>query len=135
MFSLYRDYTVRVGSDNANSGGVVVQVQSLKKSDSYNKETGANDVGVVVLAKPLEFTDSIKAVLIPKKGRAASNIKGPTYVSGYDSNSSVKVVESQVLSAKECKEKFSTEVSKDKACGVVGDSAKCTVSIKNSLRI
>lgn len=124
----YRDYTVRVGSDNGKDGGVVAQVKKLVKIEGYNEKTGANDVGIVVLTKPLVFSDTVKAILIPKLGRAVAELKGPTIVTGYGTNSSLQVVEPKVLTSKECNEKFKTTLSNDKACGELGGSSKCMVS-------
>lgn len=93
-------------------------VKQIQASKEYKESTGANDIGIVVLATALKFNDKIKSIAIPNpKARSTSN-EGPAKIAGK---------KSKVLTPEECKKKFGTSVPKDKACASVSGSANCKV--------
>lgn len=106
----------------------MVAVKSIIKSKRYNESSGANDVGVLILSTPLEFTDSVKSIALPDPRQRSYNV-GPVHFSGQGRNSTVKVIKSKIYSFKECSKKFNTTtLTKDKGCAAVNASSKCEVS-------
>ncbi|XP_061398828.1 trypsin delta-like [Musca vetustissima] len=59
---------VRVGSRFYNSGGEVVGISEVKIHPSYRRSD--NDIALLKLSKPLEFSDNIKNITIARKAPA-----------------------------------------------------------------
>ncbi|XP_026756774.2 trypsin CFT-1-like [Galleria mellonella] len=57
-------WRVRVGSTNANSGGVVHNVNAIITHGSYNSGTNDNDVSILRLSSNLAYTDVIQPASI-----------------------------------------------------------------------
>lgn len=58
-------FFVRVGSDEAESGGVLVAVDRIVIHPQFNESRAANDIAIIFLADILDFTDSVGPITLP----------------------------------------------------------------------
>lgn len=56
--------TVMAGSNFLNSGGVFHQAQSIRVHPSYNRVTFANDVGILQVTTPFQWTARVQPVVL-----------------------------------------------------------------------
>ncbi|KAE8742007.1 hypothetical protein FOCC_FOCC012448 [Frankliniella occidentalis] len=56
--------TVRVGSNQLDSGGRVVAVSQTRVHEFYDATNNYNDIGLLALERNLNFTDAVKPVLL-----------------------------------------------------------------------
>ncbi|XP_016967495.3 trypsin alpha-like [Drosophila biarmipes] len=73
-------FTVRVGSTLKNIGGRVVQVAAIKSFERYVVNTSTNDIAVMRLSEPLEFSNKVQPISWAEKNPAPGT---PAYVSGW----------------------------------------------------
>lgn len=53
---------VRAGSTSSREGGIVAKVSDIISHEGFSVSNLDNDVALLQLAEPLEFTDSVKAI-------------------------------------------------------------------------
>lgn len=58
-------YFVRVGSSQAEEGGILVPVARVDVHPSYNKTTSENDLALLFLSEVLEFDESVNVIALP----------------------------------------------------------------------
>ncbi|XP_054712012.1 proclotting enzyme-like [Uloborus diversus] len=79
---------VRLGAHdlriNDEPGAVTVPVQSVRRHEQYDQRTYRNDIAVLRLARPVEFTDKIAPVCLPYDSLRDQDLTGKTsYVIGF----------------------------------------------------
>ncbi|XP_017047452.1 trypsin alpha-like [Drosophila ficusphila] len=62
-----KHYQVRVGSSMKNSKGTLIPVAAIKSHDKFFKPTAVNDIAVMRLSKPIEFSSKVQAIPLAKK--------------------------------------------------------------------
>ena len=75
-------FTIRVGSNRAGTGGQVIPVARIINHESYNSRTYANDICIMKLSRNLVMSASIRAILLPAQGMAVPHAAMAT-VSGW----------------------------------------------------
>lgn len=124
---MYREYKIRVGSNNPHSGGVTVNISKVTRDSEYNEKTGDNDIAIVELSTLLEFNEFIQSVPVKRVTHfPITEIVQPA-VGKYDSKFWKQIM---LIPPKLCKERYHVTVAKDKSCFVLhgaNGSLECTV--------
>ncbi|XP_037708558.1 trypsin alpha-like [Drosophila subpulchrella] len=79
-----KDFKIRVGSALKNSGGRLVQVAAIKSFEMYVLNTTENDIAVMRLSEPLEFTNKVQTISLADKNPDPGT---PAFVSGWGATS------------------------------------------------
>lgn len=64
--------SIRAGSSNRNSGGVVVAVKRIIQHPNYSGHGNDYDISLLSLMKSLDFSESIRAIRLPSAGETIS---------------------------------------------------------------
>ncbi|KAB7507862.1 Trypsin epsilon [Armadillidium nasatum] len=68
-----RDLSVRVGHTSGSDAGIIVDVLSSRMHEGYNgRDVTKNDIGLIKLEKPLNFTDKIMPVCLHTRNNYAN---------------------------------------------------------------
>uniref|UniRef100_T1GQB9 Peptidase S1 domain-containing protein n=1 Tax=Megaselia scalaris TaxID=36166 RepID=T1GQB9_MEGSC len=65
-----RTLQVRAGCTNRITSGVIVDVAEIKMNPSYDPYDMSNDIGIVTLATPVQFSDSIQPIPLARENPA-----------------------------------------------------------------
>ncbi|KAF2881834.1 hypothetical protein ILUMI_24335 [Ignelater luminosus] len=66
------DLNVVVGSHKLSSGGDVYTIQQLKLHEQFNKNTRENDIGLIILQTPIQYSDNIRPIKLETRYAGSS---------------------------------------------------------------
>ncbi|XP_043063861.1 hypodermin-A-like [Drosophila ficusphila] len=68
------DFQVRVGSSLKNRDGTLINVAAIESHEKYNKPKFANDIAVMRLGEPLEFSSTVQPIPLAEKNPAPETL-------------------------------------------------------------
>ncbi|KAJ1521906.1 hypothetical protein ONE63_002242 [Megalurothrips usitatus] len=104
-----RVVTIYVGSSDVNYGGQVYQAEAIAAHPRYNKRTTQNDVGLVRLSRPIQFSDTVKPTTLVAQGHEVTVNEtltvtgwGVEHEQDYDIPSTLQAVDIPVIDRAAC---------------------------------
>ncbi|XP_060665947.1 trypsin-like [Drosophila nasuta] len=115
-----QQFQIRAGSTNYNDGGSLISIAKTLCNEDYNSTRKINDIAMLLLKKPLKFSESIQAIRLAEKspdpwswatitgwGRRSNNLSPST---------TLQVAQLQVLSHFWCLLEYYPVIFDDKFC-------------------
>ncbi|XP_069355258.1 trypsin-7-like [Maniola hyperantus] len=116
-----KQVTLRAGSSFLDEGGVVIPVAKVVTHPGYNDPAFDKDVGYMITAEPIVFSETIQPIALPPRDRS---LKGDILVSGWGTRkgevttipSRVMKTMARVMDEMQCRVAYPTLMTRNKAC-------------------
>lgn len=125
-----------MGSTYANYHGEVVKIKETTIHPNYNAQSGENDLAILTLARPVNFTNKVQPVYNPILSDVEVLLGGN--LSGYGLNHinpiipRLQQVYMNAVDNNQCNETYNGALTYDKICGKTVDqnTKRCGVSLE-----
>ncbi|XP_045763684.1 transmembrane protease serine 9-like [Maniola jurtina] len=116
-----KQVTLRAGSSFLDEGGVVIPVAEVVTHPEYNNPAFDKDVGYMITAEPIIFSETIQPIALPPRDRP---LNGEILVSGWGTRkgevttipSRVMKTMARVMDEMQCRVAYPTLMTRNKAC-------------------
>ncbi|XP_055378490.1 trypsin Blo t 3-like [Condylostylus longicornis] len=120
---------IRAGSNNRNSGGVIVTVKEIIPSENWNSQTIDNDIAILILTENLQYSDKIQPIEIakqePQPGKLAYSVGwGLTEENGKESPVILQAISIPIWERNDCNKLVKARLTENMMCAGVKQAGK-----------